>query len=77
MSVNLIGSDIKMMRLRYDEALQMQGVPCKYQFPLMANPNNSGDPVVDSYSDYHTTHILSNTLQFQSTSCSKRLIVHY
>lgn len=57
MSVNLIGSDIKMMRLRYDEALQMQGVPCKYQFPLMANPNNSGDPVVDSYSDYHTTHI--------------------
>lgn len=57
MSVNLIGSDTKLIRKRYDEALQMQGVPCKYQFPLMAEANNSGDPVVDSYSDYYDTHI--------------------
>jgi len=57
MSVNLIGSDVKMMRKRYDEALQMQGVPCKYQFPLMAESSTSGDPVVDSYSDYYDTHI--------------------
>lgn len=57
MAVNLIGSDIKLMRKRYNEALQLQGVPCKYQFPLMAESNNSGDPVVDSYSDYLDTHI--------------------
>lgn len=57
MAVNLIGSDIKLMRKRYNEALQLQGVPCKYQFPLMAESNNSGDPVVDSYSDYVNTHI--------------------
>lgn len=57
MPVNLIGSDVKLMRKRYDEALLLQGVPCKYQFPLMAESNNSGDPVVDSYSDYYDTHI--------------------
>ena len=57
MSVNLIGSDITLIRKRYDEALVMQGVPCKYQFPLMAQPNNSGDPVVDSYSDIYETYI--------------------
>lgn len=57
MSVNLIGSDITLSRKRYDEALQMQGVPCKYQYPLMAEANTSGDPVVDSYSDFVETHI--------------------
>lgn len=57
MPVNLIGPDIKLMRSRYDEALLLQGVPCKYQFPLMAEPNNSGDPVIDSYSDYYDTHV--------------------
>lgn len=57
MAVNLIGSDIVLMRKRYDEALTMQGVPCRYQFPLMAESNNQGDPVVDSYSDYIDTHI--------------------
>lgn len=45
------------MRKRYDEALTMQGVPCKYQYPLMAGTNNSGDVVVDSYSEYVDTHI--------------------
>lgn len=57
MSVNLIGSDIKLMRSRYDEALMLQGVPCKYQFPLMAEANASGDPEIDSYSDYYDTHV--------------------
>ena len=57
MAINLIGADVKLMRKRYNEALLMRGVPCKYQFPLMAQSNNSGDPVVEAYSDYTDTHI--------------------
>ena len=48
---NLIGEDIKLMRFRYDEALQLQGIPCKYQYPLMADTNAQGESVIDSYSD--------------------------
>lgn len=57
MSINLIGDDIKLMRDRYDEALEMQGIPCRYQFPLMAESNEQGEPVIDSYSDMVDTHI--------------------
>ena len=57
MSVNLIGRDIEIMRKRYDEALQMQGIPCTYQYPLMAESNNQGEPVIDSYSDEMDIHI--------------------
>jgi len=56
-SVNLIGSDITMMRRRYDEALQMQGIPVQYQYPNMAKSNTQGEAVVDSYSDMENTHI--------------------
>jgi len=57
MSQNLIGNDIIRWRKRYDEALQMQGIPCKYQYPLFATTNNQGESVVDSYSDIIDTHI--------------------
>lgn len=57
MNVNLIGEDIKLIRARYDEALEMQGIPCKYQYPLYAESNNQGEPVIDSYSDMLETHI--------------------
>lgn len=57
MSTNLIGRDIIIMRKRYDEALQMQGVPCRYQFPNLASTNTHGEPVVDSYSDMIDTHV--------------------
>ena len=57
MSMNLIGEDITLMRDRYDEALEMQGIPCKYQFPLMPTSNAQGEAVVDSYSDMIGTHI--------------------
>lgn len=57
MAINLIGQDIKLMRNRYDEALVLQGVPCKYQYPLMAEANTSGDPVVEAYSDIISTHV--------------------
>lgn len=57
MSVNLIGRDIELMRKRYDEALQMQGIPCKYQFPNLADSNHQGESVVDSYSDEVETNI--------------------
>ena len=57
MSVNLIGEDIKIMRLRYDEALKMQGIPCRYQFPLMPDSNVQGEAVIDSYSGKIDTHI--------------------
>ena len=57
MSVNLIGEDIKLMRSRYDEALQMQGIPCVYQYPNLATTNTQGESLVDSYSDELNTHI--------------------
>jgi len=57
MAVNLIGEDIKLMRARYDEALQMHGIPVKYQYPNKAETNAQGESVVDSYSEYIDTHI--------------------
>lgn len=57
MSLNLIGKDIVLMRKRYDEALSMQGIPCIYQYPLMAESNAQGEAVVDSYSDKVETHV--------------------
>lgn len=57
MSVMLIGDDIELMRARYDEALEMQGIPCRYQFPNMATSNEQGEPLIDSYSDMIETHI--------------------
>ena len=51
MAVNLIGSDILLMRKRYDEALHMQGIPVKYQYPNMPSTNAQGEPVVDAYSN--------------------------
>ena len=55
--MNLIGEDIKMMRERYDEALEMRGIPCKYQFPNMSDTNAQGEPVIDSYSEMVNTNI--------------------
>ena len=50
MSQNLIQEDIKLMRDRYDEALEMLGIPAKYQFPNIPDSNLYGEPVIDSYS---------------------------
>lgn len=49
--MSIIGNDVIMMRQRYDEALKLQGIPCKYQFPNLATSNNQGEPEVDSYSE--------------------------
>lgn len=57
MSVNLIGPDIKLMRDRYDEALVMQGIQCKYQYPHLADTNIQGEPIIDSYSELVDTYI--------------------
>lgn len=54
---NLIGPDIKLTRLRYDEALKLRGIPVKYQFPNLAISNNEGEPEIDEYSQYIDTHI--------------------
>lgn len=54
---NLIGADIKLLRDRYDEALQLQGIPCKYQFPNLPGTNAQSEPVIDSYSELIKTHI--------------------
>lgn len=51
MSAHLLQSDILLMRKRYDEALQMQGIPCKYQFPNLPDSNVQGESVIDSYSE--------------------------
>lgn len=57
MSNHLIGKDILLMRKRYNEALQMQGIPCTYQFPNLAEANEQGEPEIDSYSEPISTHI--------------------
>ena len=57
MAVNLIGDDIRLLRSRYDEALQLQGVPVKYQYPLKAGSNAQGEPLADSYSEMIDTNI--------------------
>ena len=54
---NLIGADVQLMRQRYDEALQLQGLPCKYQFPNLAESNTQGETLVDSYSQPEDTSI--------------------
>lgn len=46
----LIKSDIRKMQIRYDEALKLQGQPCKYQYPIHPESNAQGEPVIDSYS---------------------------
>lgn len=57
MSSNLLRSDIKLIRKRYDEALQMQGIPAKYQWPTHVEYNAQGEPVIEGYSDYIDTFI--------------------
>ena len=54
---NLIGPDIKLMRDRYDEALKLQGIPCRFQYPNLPNSNAQGESVIDSYSEPISTHI--------------------
>lgn len=54
---NLIGPDIKLMRDRYDEALQLQGIPVKYQYPNLPDTNAQSESVVDSYSEPIDTFI--------------------
>lgn len=58
MSNYLIGSDIKLMRARYSEALEMQGVPTNYQFPNIAKTNEQGEPEIDSFSEPIPTHVI-------------------
>lgn len=48
---NLIGPDIKLMRARYDEALQLQGIPVSYQYPNIPESNAQSESLVDSYSE--------------------------
>ena len=47
---NLIGDDITLMRARYDEALELQGVPCVYMYPVLPGTNPQGESIVDQYS---------------------------
>lgn len=55
--MHLIQEDIKLMRARYDDALKMQGIPCQYQYPNMADTNAQSESVVDSYSELISTHV--------------------
>ena len=55
--MHLIQSDVTLMRKRYDEALKMQGIPCKYQFPHLADSNTQGEPLIDSYSEFIETYV--------------------
>lgn len=47
---NLIGEDVKLMRARYDEALQLRGIPCVYMYPTLPTTNEQGESIVDQYS---------------------------
>ena len=55
--MNLIGQDIKLLRKMYDEAVEMHGVPCKYQFPNIPGTNEQGEAEIDSYSEMIETYI--------------------
>lgn len=54
---NLIGPDIKLLRARYDEALNLQGIKVSYQFPNLATTNAQGESLIDSYSEPIDTYI--------------------
>ena len=54
---NLIADDIKVMRARYDEALELRGISATYQFPNLPTTNAQGETVVDSYSAEEPTYI--------------------
>lgn len=56
-SLNLLQEDILLMRSRYDEALQMMGIPCEYQYPMYPDLNSQGEAIVDNYSVAEKTHI--------------------
>ena len=45
------------MRLRYDEALKLQGIPCTYQYPIMPDANAQGESVIDHMSIPEDTFI--------------------
>ena len=50
--VNLIQSEeVEILRAYYDEALEMQGVPCTYQYPLKNDWNIHGEQAADSFSE--------------------------
>lgn len=57
MALNIIGEDIKLMRIRYDEALEMQGIPCSYQYPINSTSNSQSEIVLDGLSDPEDIHI--------------------
>lgn len=65
---SLIQEDIKLMRDRYNEALELQGISCTYQFPNIAGTNTQGESLVDSYSELIGTHVF-----FESTPKVKTL----
>ena len=54
---SLIQDDIKLLRARYDEALVLNGIPCKNQFPILPDSNVQGEALIDSYSEPIDTHI--------------------
>ena len=54
---NIIGEDIKLWRKRYDEALNLQGIPSQYQYPIMADTNEHGETLVEGYSDFIDTFV--------------------
>ena len=55
--MNLIGEDIKLMRDRYDEALCLQGIPTKYQYPIYVEHNAQGESIIDHMSSAIDTNI--------------------
>lgn len=57
MSHNLISKDVKVMRQYYDDALKMQGIPAKYQYPSYVDTNAQGEPIIDHYSVPEDTYI--------------------
>ena len=54
---NLVGRDVTIWRKRYDEALTLNGIPAKYQYPYLADTNTQGESVVDTYSEPMDTFI--------------------
>jgi hypothetical protein len=56
--VNLIQQEeVEYLRACYDEALELQGVPCEYQYPLKNDFNVHGEQAADAFSEVIHTFV--------------------
>jgi hypothetical protein len=53
----IVDEEVQMLREMYDEGLEMQGVPVRYQYPLKNDYNTHGEQAADSFSEFIDTFV--------------------